>query len=191
MMKRLHAHKLQEDSTIRQPQFRQRWWHPLVRKLAAKRPVVWITSRTLHHIDRFVIRVSHGKHSAATFLSGLPIVTLTAQGARSGQSRSVPLIAIPDRANLLFIASNWGQEGHPGWYHNVRANPQVTVAYDGQIVVYFAQEVTGSAREPYWRKAVAAYPGYAAYEQHACGRTIPVIICTPQDNSPVVSKEPD
>ena len=167
-----------------QPQLQPRWWHPFIKKLAAKRTVVWIIARTLHHIDNFLIRLSHGQHSAAAFLSGLPIVTLTTTGARSGKQRSVPVIAIPVKEKLVIIASNWGQEGHPGWYYNIRAHPEVTIAHHGSTNGYIAKEVVGSEREPYWQEAVLAYPGYAAYEQRAQERAIPVIICTPKVNSP-------
>jgi deazaflavin-dependent oxidoreductase (nitroreductase family) len=64
-------------------------------------------------------------------LVGVPVVTLTAVGAKSGESRSVPLIALTDGDNLFFIASNWGRSFHPGWYYNLSANPEATISIKG------------------------------------------------------------
>jgi deazaflavin-dependent oxidoreductase (nitroreductase family) len=172
------------NMVMAQPQQQQRWWHPTVKRLIAQRPVVWILSRTFHHVDRLVIRLSDGKHTATTFMTGLPIVTLTTTGAKSGKLRSVPLVAFPDGDKLVFVASNWGQEAHPGWYHNMRANPQVEISHNGQSKQYRAHEAIGSERERYWRQAVDSHPGYATYKEHAKGRTIPIMICTPADNPP-------
>jgi deazaflavin-dependent oxidoreductase (nitroreductase family) len=174
--------ELQEDLGMQQLQIQHRWWHPFIKTLASKRPVVWIISRTLHQIDTLVIQLSHGEHSAATILSGLPIVTLITTGAKSSKHRSTPVIAIPTADNLVIVASNWGQKAHPSWYHNIRANPEVTVAYHGSKASYIAKEAAGSERELYWRLALKSYAGYEAYEQRAQGRTIPVIICTPKAN---------
>lgn len=162
-----------------QLQQQRRWWHPMVKTLASKRPVIWIISRTLHHVDRMVIRMSGGKQTAATILTGMPIVTMTTTGAKSGRPRSVPLMAIPDGEKLVFIASNWGQQTHPSWYHNMRANPQVSISKNGWSEKYLAHEAAGVERELYWHRAVDAYAGYAAYEQRTNDRAIPVMVCTP------------
>ena len=162
-----------------QQQQPQRWWHPIIKTLASKRPVVWVISRSLHYVDRAVIKVTGGKHSAGTFLSGLLIVTVTTTGAKSGQPRSVPLIALPNGEKLVFIASNWGQKALPAWYHNMRAYPEVTISQNGWEQRYTAHEAAGQERDKYWNLAVEAYAGYAAYRQRAGNRDLPVMVCTP------------
>ena len=81
---------------------------------------------------------------------------------------------------MVLIASNFGRAHHPGWYHNLRANPQATLATGGQSRTYVAREATGPEREVYWRKAVDLNPGYAAYEARTGGREIPVIVLMPK-----------
>ena len=125
------------------------------------------------------MRLSGGKSTAMTMLSGLPVVTLTAVGAKSGEVRSVPLIAMPDGDNLFFIASNWGRSFHPGWYYNLSANPEATISIKGQTAKYIAHEAAGEERERCWRTAVDNYAGYAAYERRAGDRTIPIMVLTP------------
>ena len=82
----------------------------------------------------------------------------------------------------MFVASNWGQPAHPNWYYNLRANPEATISDNGQSKTYVAHEATGSERKMYWNKAVDTLAGYAAYEQHAKGRQIPIMVCVPKQN---------
>jgi deazaflavin-dependent oxidoreductase (nitroreductase family) len=137
--------------------------------------MAWVLARTIHHVDGAVMRLSGGRATAGSLLSGLPIIQLTTTGAKSGQPRAVPLVGVPDGERLILIASNWGQARHPAWYYNVKANPAVAVVQDGQTRSYVAREALGAEREACWAKAVATYPGYAAYAQRA-GREIPVIV---------------
>lgn len=146
-----------------------------IRRLIALRPVTWGLSHTFHHLDRTVIRMSDGRTTAAALFTGLPMISLTTTGAKSGQARTVPLVGIPDGERLILIASNWGQDKHPAWYHNIRANPRVTVSHNGRSEEFTAREVAGEEREACWRQAVALYPGYGDYAVRT-RRAIPVIV---------------
>ena len=156
-------------------------WQRLILKIAASRPGAWFFSRVLHRLDRLALRLSDGRWMLSQ-LTGLPLLTLTATGARSGQPRSVPLIGVPDGERLIVIASNWGQEHPPGWYHNVRTHPEVTVKMDGVSQSYWAREVEGNERARAWAKAIARYPGYRAYQTRTA-RTIPVLILEPKEEA--------
>lgn len=149
-------------------------------KIASSALGAAIFSRLLHHVDRVVIRLSKGHTSAAALLAGVPIVSLTARGAKSGLARTVPLIGIPDGENIILIASNWGQRSHPAWYYNVRKHPDVMVGIDGKQLAFTAREVTDSAeRADLWQKAVDLYAGYNQYRRRASHRQIPIILLTP------------
>ena len=155
------------------------WWYPINKKIASIRPLAWTFAHTFHHLDRVVLRASGGTHTATTILIGLPVVTLTAIGAKSGEPRSVPLIALPDGDNLFFIASNWGRSHHPGWYYNLSANPEATITVQEQRAKYIAHEAEGDERERCWDIAVRNYAGYAAYARRATDRTIPIMVLAP------------
>jgi F420H(2)-dependent quinone reductase len=47
---------------------------------------------------------------------------------------------------------------------------------DGATAPYRAREAEGAEREELWRKALAFYAGYAAYERRAGGRRIPIMV---------------
>jgi deazaflavin-dependent oxidoreductase (nitroreductase family) len=140
----------------------------------------WLFARTLHYFDRPMLRLSHGRYSVTSLFAGLPIVTVTTIGAKSGQPRSLPLVAVSDDENVIFIASNFGQKQHPAWYYNLRAHPEVQLTYEGKTVAYVAHETSGAERERCWQRAVDLYSGYAAYKQRAEHRTIGVFLLTSQ-----------
>lgn len=151
----------------------------LVIRISSTRCGAWLFSHTAHRLDRLTIRLSKGRFSLTGILAGLPVVTLTTIGARSGQPRTVPLVGIPEGDKVVLIASNFGRAHHPAWYHNLRVNPQATLAIHGQARTYVAREMTGPERAAYWRKAVDLNLGYAAYEARTRGREIPVMVLTP------------
>ncbi len=156
-----------------------RGWRRLVMPIAWSRSGVWLFARTLHHLDRPLLRWSQGRFSLTSFLTGIPIVSLTTTGAKSGQPRTVPLIALEDGERLVIIASNFGQAHYPAWYHNLRAHPQAVVTRRDRTRTYVAHSAEGEERDAYWEAAVKLYPGYRVYKERAAGRTIPVIVLTP------------
>ena len=158
----------------------QHGWHGFFRRFAGTRPGAWTGAHLLHHLDRMAFRLSGGNRSAGQLLGGIPVITVTTIGARTGLLRSVPLNLLPDGSKFILIASNWGRSPYPAWYHNLRANPAVTVTVYEQSGPYLAQEIEGEERERCWRLAVAIYPGYAAY-QRRLERPVPVILLRPQE----------
>lgn len=159
--------------------YHPRWWQRGVQQVARTRPGSWLMVRTLHHMDHALLRLSQGRYTAASTLTGLPVVTLTAVGAKSGLPRSVPLIAIPDGDKIVLIGSNFGQSHHAAWYYNLKAHPQATLTMGNQTRPYVAREAEGEEREHYYRQAIAMYPGYADYRKRAGTRQIPVMVLTP------------
>lgn len=135
---------------------------------------------TAHRLDRIVLRLSNGRNTMVGLTAGLPVITLTTIGAKSGQLRSVPLIGIPDGHRYVLIASNFGQTHHPAWYYNLRQHPQATITLLGSTSDYVATEASGEEYDRLWQKAVSLYGGYAAYKTRTGGRAIPIIILAPE-----------
>jgi deazaflavin-dependent oxidoreductase (nitroreductase family) len=148
----------------------------LLRKFAASAPGSWLFARILHRIDRPVYRMTKGRHTFASLLSGLPVVMLKTTGARSGLVRTVPVLGLPTEDGLAVIASNFGQRHHPAWYHNLRANPEGAVTVDGATHEFRAVEAEGERRARIWEHGLAVYPGWAQYERRASNRRICVFV---------------
>src|SRR5215203_4586719 len=108
-----------------------------------------------------------------------PLLLLTTTGAKSGNRRTTPLMFVPDDDRLLVIASNAGAPKHPDWYHNLAANPEVTVEVGAEIYESFATVATGEQRERLWSGIVESYPFFADHQTKAASRQIPVIALEP------------
>jgi deazaflavin-dependent oxidoreductase (nitroreductase family) len=157
--------------------------HPLqraIRRAAASGPGSWLFARVLHRIDNPVYRLSRGRHTFTSLLAGLPIVMLTTTGARSGQPRSVPIVGLPTDQGLAVIASNFGQNRHPAWYHNLRAHPEATITVDGRTRPVRAVEVDGERRRRIWDEGLRVYPGWSQYDRRTPNREIAIFVLEPQ-----------
>lgn len=153
----------------------QRW----IRTFAASGPGSWLFARVLHRIDRPVARLTGGRHTFASLVSGLPVVMLTTTGARSGLRRTVPVLGLPAADGLAVIASNFGQKRHPAWYHNLRAHPEGEVTVGGELQRFRAVEAAGEQRERIWAQGLRVYPGWSQYEVRASHRRIAVFVLQP------------
>jgi deazaflavin-dependent oxidoreductase (nitroreductase family) len=151
----------------------------VVRVTAAWPPVSWFYARTLHHIDRIVFRVTRGRATFVSWVAGLPIVMLTTTGAKSGRRHTLPLVALPEGDRLVVIASNYGQERNPNWYHNLRANPGASVSFEGVTREVVARELEGEERARWYERGIQIYPGWTSYRKRAAHRQIPVLELTP------------
>ncbi|HEX6760687.1 MAG TPA: nitroreductase family deazaflavin-dependent oxidoreductase [Propionibacteriaceae bacterium] len=143
----------------------------------------WIRPRTLVRIDRATFRLSRGRTTLSAWISGLPIIMLTTTGARSGQPRALPVLALPEDDHLVLIASNFGMPSNPGWYYNLRAQPDVTITWKRSSIKMHARELKGVERQQYVDLGLKAYPFWEQYYRRAAPRPIPVIMLEP--SSPV------
>lgn len=152
---------------------RKRFLEPIARSDAGR----WWLINVAPKLDRAIFRFSGGRFTS------LPahILFLTHTGARSGARRETPLVYFTDGGDLVVMASNYGRERHPAWFHNVRANPEVEVRAAGRRGAYRAQITAGEDRERLWELAKQLTGAYADYEQRAAGREIQVIRLRPLD----------
>jgi deazaflavin-dependent oxidoreductase (nitroreductase family) len=103
------------------------------------------------------------------------VVLLTTTGRRSGKARTTAIWAYPDDEALVLVGSSGGRGSTPGWVFNLRAYPEATVQARGGARRVRAREAQGEEYERLWKLAVAAYPGYEAYQEWTAGR-IPVVV---------------
>jgi deazaflavin-dependent oxidoreductase (nitroreductase family) len=153
----------------------------LVRRFAASGPGAWFFARVLHHIDRPVHRLTRGRQTFASLLSGIPVVMLTTTGAKTGRRRTVPVLGIPTRGDVAIVASNFGQYRHPAWYHNLRAHPEADVVIDGAHRRVRAVEADEDRRAEIWSDGLRLYPGFSQYERRAAHRRISIFVLEPLD----------
>ena len=114
-------------------------------------------------------RANHGVVTQPPF----PILLLTTTGARTGRPTTVPLgFAVDDRGRVLVMASKAGAPNHPAWFHNLRANPSVTVELGDRSFPAQAVVTAGEERD---RLYGLISGGAAEYEQNT-NRVFPVVV---------------
>jgi deazaflavin-dependent oxidoreductase (nitroreductase family) len=102
-------------------------------------------------------------------------------GARSGIERVLPLGCFPrGDGRFAIVASNGGSPAHPDWYHNLKANPTITIEVGAQTFTVLAEELGDTARAELWPELVASAPNLSEY-QASTARQIPVFMLTRQD----------
>ena len=105
------------------------------------------------------------------------LLLLHTTGAKSGLKRVNPLAYLTDGDRLVVIASKAGAPTHPDWYHNIVANPEVSVEVGGEQYRARASITEEPERTQLYEKMVAKNPGFAEYLRKTT-RVIPAIILT-------------
>jgi F420H(2)-dependent quinone reductase len=110
--------------------------------------------------------------------TGMPIIVVTCKGHKTGKVRKVPLMKVEHEGEYAIIGSKGGAPAHPGWYHNLIADPTVLIQDGPEPFETSVRLVDGDERAEWWVRAVAAFPPYAEYEVKAAAadRVIPVFI---------------
>lgn len=105
---------------------------------------------------------------------GAPLLLLTTTGAKSGRRITTPVMYNTDGDRLLIFASKGGAPTNPAWYHNLVANPTVTVEVGAESFQAKASVVSGEERDRLFNRHAQQYPGFAEYQRNTT-RTIPVV----------------
>jgi len=104
-----------------------------------------------------------------------PMLLLTTQGYLTGRDHTVPLLYLEEDSRLVVIASYGGRPGHPTWYKNLMAHPEVSVQIRTHRRGMTARTATADERSIWWPRVLAAYDGYRVYQSRT-DREIPVVI---------------
>jgi deazaflavin-dependent oxidoreductase (nitroreductase family) len=105
---------------------------------------------------------------------GAPVLLLHTTGRKTGTEWVNPMMYLAQDGRTFVFASKGGAHVHPDWYHNLLANPQVTVELGTQTFPATAAPVTGAERDAIYAEQARRYPGFAEYEART-DRVIPVV----------------
>lgn len=138
-----------------------------------------IALKAMNAGHRLLIRLTGGKvgHSAM----GMPVVELTTRGRRSGEPRTVLLTApVHGDGSYVVVASRGGDDRHPAWFLNLRADPDVEVAVQGGPRVPMRARIADPAdRATLWPQIAGKYRNYAGYPRSTT-REIPLVHLEPR-----------
>ncbi len=106
---------------------------------------------------------------------GRPLLLLTTTGAKSGKPYTTPVMYLPDGERLAIFATHGGSPRHPDWYHNLVANPIVTVEVGSESFTARATVAPRAERDALYARQAALYPQFAEYQERTT-RIIPVVL---------------
>jgi F420H(2)-dependent quinone reductase len=132
--------------------------------------VAWRVHRALYKFSggRFLWTTSNKR--------GWGALRLTTVGRKSGHERNVIVGYLEDGSNLVLLAMNGWDEGHPAWWLNLEARPDAVVRLAGQHPrPVRAVRVAGEERDRLWQRWVAVQPHLDGYAGSRSTET-PVIV---------------
>jgi deazaflavin-dependent oxidoreductase (nitroreductase family) len=136
--------------------------------------------KTMTPLDRRILIRSKGKYTALGPI-GAPTMLLTTVGAKSGLSRTSPLLYSRDGESIIVVGSNFGQDRHPAWTGNLIAHPDdVVVTVGGAEVPAHATLLTGDEAEAGYQLMAQATRTYSEYRSRT-DREIRVFRLTAKD----------
>jgi deazaflavin-dependent oxidoreductase (nitroreductase family) len=105
----------------------------------------------------------------------LKLLLLTVKGAKTGILYTHPVAYTTDGDHLIVVASKGGADTNPAWYHNLVANPDVTVEVGAAAFKARATPATGAERERLFNQHAAQYPQFNDYKAKT-KRQLPVVV---------------
>jgi deazaflavin-dependent oxidoreductase (nitroreductase family) len=129
-------------------------------------------------IDAF--EATDGREAGTLMDTGIPVIVVTMRGAKSGKVRKIALMRVEHDGEYALVASKGGAPEHPGWYLNLKANPDEVLIQDGaEKLAYTVRELEGDERQTWWDRSAAVYADYLEYQKNT-DRLIPVLLATPK-----------
>jgi deazaflavin-dependent oxidoreductase (nitroreductase family) len=129
-------------------------------------------------VAKQVDRYESSGGTEGVMLRGKPCVVLTMRGRRTGKVRKAAVMRVEHDGVYAAVASKGGGPHHPGWYFNLRENPEVMLQDGPEMSARRAREVHGDEKATWWARAVDVWPDYDAYQKRT-DRDIPVILLEP------------
>jgi deazaflavin-dependent oxidoreductase (nitroreductase family) len=124
------------------------------------------------HVQRY--RETDGEEGHI-WREGSTVLLLTTTGRVTGNETTTPLIYGTDRDSFVIVASKGGTPEHPGWYRNLKKEPEVGLQIKGDRFRARARDAEGEERERLWRMMNTIWPHYDEYQQKT-EREIPVVV---------------
>ena len=122
---------------------------------------------------------TNGREANTLRETGIPVIIITCRGASTGKIRKFALMRVEHEGEYALVASVGGAPANPGWYHNLVADPQITIQDGPEPADFTVEIVDGDERAVWWDRAVAVFPTYADYAAKT-DRIIPVFVAKPQ-----------
>lgn len=110
-----------------------------------------------------------------------PNLLLHTVGAKTGQARTTTLTYAKDGDDYLVVASKAGYPKAPGWYHNLKAKPDVEINVGARRFAVAARPVLPDSLDyaRLWKLVNKNNANRYVEYQKKTSRPIPVVVLTP------------
>lgn len=137
-----------------------------------------LTLKAMNTIHRSLLKLTGGR--VGWTAGNMAVLELTTVGRKTGEKRAVMLTSpIQDGDSMLIVASRGGDDHHPAWFLNLRADPAVEVALRAKAPTPMtARIVTAEERVDLWPRITAVYKNYGGYQART-DREIPLVWLDP------------
>jgi deazaflavin-dependent oxidoreductase (nitroreductase family) len=132
-----------------------------------------ISEEPLKSFNTQIIEEFRANGGKVAMFGDVPVVILHTIGARSGQLRETPLVALIDDEGMYVFASAAGAPKDPAWYHNLKANPEITVEYGSDSFTARLEELPEDEGQAKIRAQGAIMSQFLEYIDSAAPRVIP------------------
>jgi deazaflavin-dependent oxidoreductase (nitroreductase family) len=136
--------------------------------------VVEIVFGPLLAVHQWLYEISDGRIGVS--LGGRPMLLLRTVGRRSGEPRTAALLYVRDGDAYAVVASKGGAPRHPGWFHNLTAEPNAEIQVGRERIPVRARIAEGEERARLWARADEVNQGGYTDYQSRTSRVIPVVI---------------
>jgi deazaflavin-dependent oxidoreductase (nitroreductase family) len=99
-------------------------------------------------------------------------------GAKSSKVRETPIMFLTHDGGYAVVASMGGSPKHPGWYHNLKANPTTVVTIARKTIAVRARELIGEERAAVWARLTASDERWEQYQLRT-ERVLPILALDP------------
>jgi deazaflavin-dependent oxidoreductase (nitroreductase family) len=136
-----------------------------------------MTDTTTNDWNKSIVEEFRANHGVlGGMFEHMPVAIVTTIGARTGKVRTNPVAYQRlDDGSIAIFASKAGAPTNPDWFHNLEANPRVTVEVGDETYEADARVTRGAERDQIWARQKAAVPQFGEYE-HKTDRVIPVVV---------------
>lgn len=121
-------------------------------------------------IDEF--RANEGRVGGP--FEGATLALVTTTGAKTGRRHTSPVMYQREGDRTYVFASKGGAPTNPAWYHNMLANPGVTVEIGTETHEATAVPLTGAERDRVYARQSELVPQFGEYQKKTT-RVIPVV----------------
>jgi deazaflavin-dependent oxidoreductase (nitroreductase family) len=150
----------------------------IIERVGGSKWFLRLAPKFVPQMDNFVYKLTRGRVLPTSLY--MPMIRITSIGRRSGEPRTVVVATIPHEGNFIVVGSNYGQEHHPAWSHNLIANPEATAEYRGKVFPVTAHRASPEEKAELWPTIVGQWPNFDRYSEHSGGRDLRVFVLQPQ-----------